>query len=68
MDADTCASLDPDEQCSARFRLLFERFPWTEALWGARYFTRHGMPLPRAMCQRALRWGAAPPDHVADPS
>jgi DNA invertase Pin-like site-specific DNA recombinase len=50
---------DPDEQVQRAIRLLFERFRLDGSAYGvARYFTRHGLPLPaRDVRTRELRWG-----------
>jgi DNA invertase Pin-like site-specific DNA recombinase len=63
-DADTLRfRFDPDEQVQRAIRLLFERFRLDGSAYGvARYFTRHGLPLPaRDVRTRALRWGPPRP-------
>ncbi len=57
---------DPDEQVQRAIRLLFERFRLDGSAYGvARYFTRHGLPLPaRDVRTRALRWGPPRPTQL----
>jgi DNA invertase Pin-like site-specific DNA recombinase len=57
---------DPDEQVQRAIRLVFERFRLDGSAYGvARYFMRHGLPLPtRDVRTRALSWGPPRPTQL----